>query len=253
VHTLLDSPPLVFITSLGAQLLAAYIGHICRPKGRAFTEAEQEDFDVVRASALTLLALIIGFSFSMAVSRYDQRRNYEEAEANAIGTEYLRADLLPAEEAASLRAMLSRYLDQRIAFYTARDRHHIEQTGADTAKLQAELWSAVSRPAKTQPSPVMALAVSGMNDALNSQSYTQASWWNRIPVAAWELMGLIAIACNFLIGFGHRRKGPFVVFVFPILISISLLLIADMDSPRGGLILVPPQNLIALSQSIKAP
>jgi len=57
----------------------------------------------VLAASLTLLALIIGFSFSMAVSRYDQRKNYEEAEANAIGTEYLRANLLPADDATRVR------------------------------------------------------------------------------------------------------------------------------------------------------
>ena len=60
-------------------------------------------------ATLTLLGLIIGFSFSMAISRYDQRKVYEEAEANAIGTEYVRADLLPAGDAARVRALLRDY------------------------------------------------------------------------------------------------------------------------------------------------
>ena len=63
----------------------------------------REDFGFILAATLTLLGLIIGFSFSMATSRYDQRKNYEEAEANAIGTEYVRADLLPAADAATVR------------------------------------------------------------------------------------------------------------------------------------------------------
>ena len=78
---------------------------------------EREDLDTVQTAILTLLALIIGFSFAMAVTRYDQRNNYEEAEANAIGTEYVRADLLPAESAARVRELLKKYLDQRISFY----------------------------------------------------------------------------------------------------------------------------------------
>ena len=57
----------------------------------------------------------------MAIERYDQRKNYEEAEANAIGTEYVRADLLPAGETAKVQALLRDYLDQRILFYKARD------------------------------------------------------------------------------------------------------------------------------------
>jgi hypothetical protein len=215
---------------------------------------QQEDFDIVRNAALTLLALIIGFSFSMAVSRYDQRKNYEEAEANAIGTEYARADLLPSEEATRVRELLRIYTDQRVLFYSAGE-HQIDRVNADTAKLQAELWSAVLRPANNQPTYMVGLAVSGMNDVLNSQGYTQAAWWNRIPVAAWGLMGLIAISCNLLLGYGERRSSPFVLLILPVIISISFFLIADIDSPRGGIsggvIPVVPQNLIALSQSFK--
>jgi hypothetical protein len=77
------------------------------------------------------------------VARYDQRKNYEEAEANAIGTEYVRADFLPPEGAARVRELLRRYVDQRVAFYLSRDEGHIGQINADTEKLQAELWSAI--------------------------------------------------------------------------------------------------------------
>jgi hypothetical protein len=83
-----------------------------RRRIRPLKKDEREDFDTVLTASLTLLALIIGFSFSMAVSRYDQRKNYEEAEANAIGTEFLRADLLPSEVAARVRQLLKMYVDQ---------------------------------------------------------------------------------------------------------------------------------------------
>ena len=79
---------------------------------------EREDFGIVLSAALTLLTLILAFSFSMAITRYDQRKNYEEAEANAIGTEYVRADLLPPAEAVKVRELLRKYLDQRVLFYT---------------------------------------------------------------------------------------------------------------------------------------
>ena len=69
-------------------------------------ENARKDFNPTLAPTLTLLGLIIGFSFSMATSRYDQRKNLEEAEANAIGTEYARAGLLPAADAAKVRALL---------------------------------------------------------------------------------------------------------------------------------------------------
>src|SRR5580693_926359 len=190
---LMNFPLLVFALSFIVLLLAALIGDTIRTKVHALKGEEQDDFDVVLSATLTLLGLLIGFSFSMAISRYDQRKNYEEAEANAIGTEFVRADLLPASEAATVRAQLRKYTELRIRFYRTRNHEELMQIDADTGKLQSEMWSAVQAPAVAQPTPVIALAVAGMNDVLNSQGYTQAAWWNRIPGSAWGLMIAIAV------------------------------------------------------------
>ena len=90
-----------------------------------------------------------------------------------------------------------------------------------------------------------------MNDVLNSQGYTQAAWWNRIPTAAWALMGTIGICCNLLIGYCSRRieARPILFIVVPLVVSISFSLIADIDSPRGGVIRVAPLNLVSLDQT----
>ncbi len=247
----LDSPLTVFVVSLVVQWLSAYLGYFLGRSRRHLSNEAHDDLETVQTAALTLLALIIGFSFSMAVTRYDQRKNYEEAEANAIGTEFVRTDLLPAEDAERVRELLKRYLGQRVLFYQDRDERQIGQIDSDTAKLQAELWSAVSAAANQRPTAVAALAVSGMNDVLNSQGYTQAAWWNRIPAAAWGLMGLMAVCSNLLLGYGERRKSMLLLLVLPVIISIAFLLIADIDSPRGGIIRILPHNLIALSQSVK--
>src|SRR5580698_7028991 len=184
---------LVLTISLMTLWLSVRIGIFFRKRRRSLEENEHEDFGMVMSATLTLLGLIIGFSFSMAISRYDQRKNLEEAEANAIGTEYVRGDLLPAAEAAKVRVLLASYLGQRILFYKTRDEGELRQVDAATAQLQGDLWSLVRAAALAQPTPVLALAVSGMNDVLNSQGYTQAAWWNRIPTAAWGLMAAIAI------------------------------------------------------------
>jgi hypothetical protein len=248
----LDNPFAVFAVCLLAQSLAAYFGALAGRTWRRMTADDHQDFDIVRAATLTLLGLMIGFTFSMAVTRYDQRKTLEEAEANAVGTEYLRVGLVPAEEAARLRELTRQYLDQRIAFYLAQDGRDVARIDAATAKLQGDLWVAVARAAIADPTPVMALVVSGMNDVLNSQGYTQAAYWNRIPVAAWSMLILMSIACNLLIGFGERRKGSLLLLVFPVVVSISFLLIADIDSPRGGIIRVNPQNLLATAESMRA-
>jgi hypothetical protein len=242
-------PFVVLVVALATQGLAVWVGALLS-KLRPLQEEERSDFDIIRTAALTLLGLIIGFTFAMAITRYDQRKNLEEAEANAIGTEYARADLLPSEGAAKVRELLRKYVDLRIAFYRARSGTELDQINADTGKLQDELWSAVVRAVTPQRSAVEALAVSGMNDVLNSQGYTQAAWWNRIPVAAWALMGIIAIACNLLFGYGARRSG-YTSIVLPIIVSTAFLLIADIDSPRAGIIRVSQEDLVAVSRTAR--
>jgi len=245
-----DHPFILFLVFLFAQWGAAYLGDLFR-RMRPPKKDEREDFDTVLTATLTLLALIIGFSFSMAVSRYDQRKNYEEAEANAIGTEYARADLLPADDGLKVRQLLRRYVNQRISFYRG-DELAFTDGANEAQKLQAELWSSVVHAATAQSTPVVALAISGMNDVLNSQGYTQAAWWNRIPAAAWALMGLISIVSNLLLGYRERSTGLLVLLVVPVVASIAFFLIADIDSPRGGVIRVVPHNLIAVAQLINA-
>jgi hypothetical protein len=242
MQTIMENPFIIFVIFFVTQSCAAYLGDFFRRTVRSLDADEREDFGTVLTATLTLLGLIIGFSFSMAVSRYDQRKNYEEAEANAIGTEFVRADLLPTEDAKRVRELLNRYVNQRIAFYLGSGEASVE------AKLQSELWSAVGQVARSQATPVVALAVSGMNNVLNSQGYTQAAWWNRIPVSAWGLMGLMAILSNMLLGYRERRTSRLVPLILPVIASIAFFLIADIDSPRGGVIHVAPQNLIAVSQ-----
>ena len=133
--------------------------------------------------------------------------------------------------------------------------HRVEQINASTAQLQNHLWSTVQAAAGAEPTPVVALTVSGMNDVLNSQGYTQAAWRNRIPIAAWALMVAIAICCNLLVGYNARRIERKIVrfFILPLIVSIAFFLIDEMDTPRGGIIRVLPQNLVSLSRSLSAP
>jgi hypothetical protein len=250
MSTLLNYPRIVLVVSFllfwGAALLGAYF----RKHAQPLDPDTRDDFGTVQAAILTLLGLLIGFTFSMAVNRYDQRKNYEEAEANAIGTEFLRVELLPPNDAEKLQQMLRAYLKQRMLFYTTRDSQQRPEIDTRTASLQNDLWSGVRDRVAAQPTPPLALVVSGMNDVLNSQGYTQAAWWYRIPAQAWNLMALIAFACNLLIGYGARRSHPFLLLIVPLAVSISFFLIADIDSPIGGLIQVRPQNLMSLDASL---
>lgn len=191
----------------------------------------------------------------MAIDRHDQREVLEEAEANAIGTEYLRADLLPSSSSDKTKTLLKEYLDQRILFYSKQPHEMIVKIQKSTDDLQDALWKEVLPHVRAQQTPVMALVASGMNDVLNSQGYVQAAWWNRIPNTAWILMGSIAICANLLVGFGARnfKKNIGLFMIFPLVTSVSFFLIADIDSPRGGVIRIEPKNLISLKESLNRP
>lgn len=252
MNTLLDSPLLVFGVALVTLWISSRVGSLFRKHLRPVKEEERHDLDTVLAATLTLLGLLIGFSFSMAIHRYDQRKDCEATEANAIGTEYVRMDLLPSADGARVRELLRNYLQQRILFYRARDDRQLRQVDASSNRLESDLWSAIGAVAVRLPTVPVALTVSGMNDVLNSQAYTQAAWWNRLPVAAWGLMAAISVFCNFVIGYSVYRVRNTLFLVLPLAVSISFLLIADIDSPRHGFIAILPQDLVSLSQSMHA-
>ena len=248
---LLNRPLFLFVVTFLLLWLAAWIGMAIRSRQHELPENVRADYGTIIGATLTLLGLLIGFTFSMATTRYDLRKSLEEEEANAIGTEYVRVDFLPAGSASQLQALLRQYTDLRIRFYTARDQAELPRINADTASMQNQMWAMVAAAAKLQASPLSALASSGMNDVLNSQGYTQAAWWNRIPVAAWSLMFLIAVLSNVLLGYGMHGRAVVLSIILPLAVSISFFLIADIDSPRGGVIRIQPQNLYAFAGTLK--
>jgi hypothetical protein len=252
---MVNHPRVLSLICLVAMWAMSLLGVWIRTRSHVPENEDRDNLGIVLSATLTLLGLIIGFTFSMATLRYDQRRLYEEGEANAIGTEYVRADLLPAPEAVAVRHLLLVYLDWRIQYYQTDYGDRLTTVDAKTAGMQTSLWRAVLPQAAAQPTPVTALVVSGMNDVLNSQGYTQFSWWNRIPPTAWDLMVAISLVANILVGYATKRSrsGNLLLLVMPALIAISFFLISDIDSPRGGIIRIPPRDLISLSQSLHHP
>lgn len=248
---LIDRPWPVLAVSIVALWLSAWIGARAL-RWRAAEDTASVYYDIILGATLTLLSLIIGFTFSMAISHYDQRKSYESAEANAIRTAYLRADLLPPADASTLRALIGKYLEQRILFYEATDEEDLPPIDAQTAQLQADLWSTIRAAGLSTP-----LAVLAVNDMLNARSSAEASWANRISLEAWTLMAAIAICGNALVGYGARkfsaRTIPILILPTVFVISISLYLIDDIDSPRSGLIAVGPTNLRLLARSLSDP
>lgn len=248
----MNYPLLLSLASLALLVIATRVGDAQRRRAGVPKEDERAESGPLLGATLTLLFFIIGFSFMMAVGRYDLRKACEQAEAIAIGTEYSRADLLAPADAAKVQTLLREYLEQRTLFYTTRRSGRLVEITAGTVRLQTELWSTLRPAIAAVPPPLMGLLVSGMNDVINSQRSSQGAWLNRVPVAAWVLMTAIGLGCCWLIGYRARRTDWLAFMIVPIAVSVCFFLIADLDSPRGGAIRVAPANLSALSQSLPA-
>ncbi|HEY2487031.1 MAG TPA: hypothetical protein VGI36_17945 [Candidatus Binataceae bacterium] len=253
MEAFVSDPAVLFIVLLVLFSAAVAFGAVILRRVVPLPDDERDNFNVVQTATFTLLALVIGFSLSMAVSRYDQRKNLEEEEANAIGTEYARSNLADASAKAQIKAALVRYTRLRLEDYQTRKSQELARIGRDTAALQSELWELATQVPRDKPTPIGAIIVTGMNDVLNSQDYTEAARINHIPIEVWFLMILIALFGCVVQGYGVKgkvRKG-LLVTILPVTISLSLALIADIDSPRAGVIRVQPQNLARLLQSLQ--
>ncbi len=248
---LVDHPLLFFAATLTLFLGSTRIGVAARLHGHKLTPAERAEFDLVRNAMFTLLGLLIGFAIAMAVTRYDLRKSLEESEANAIGTEYLRLDLMPADPASAARALMRTYVDERIAFYALIHPADMAQNAAGTAETMNALWAAIAPSTRAAPTAVSALVAAGMNDVLNSYGYTVAAWRNRLPPEVWMLLILIAASCNFLIGFGAERLSAATHAILPLTASLAILMIADVEGPHNGFVRVHPVNLIDAAASIR--
>ena len=252
MRVLLDHPIIFLVTLLIVFWLATRVGAALQARQGPLDDGKRADFDIVLGAALTLLSLMVGFSFSMAANRYDQRKNLEEGEANAIGTAYARAELLPSADTAKVRELLREYTDLRVRFYATRDTEIQLHLRPLTQRMQGQLWSTVDTAATAAPSALTALATASMNDAINAEGYAQAAMWNRIPTAAWVLLCTLGVVATILLGFRFHQQSQvdLLTLVTPTLIATSFFLIADIDCPHGGVIRVIPQNLMALQAAL---
>ena len=252
MESLAHYPFFVFVLTFVFLSIATMAGASLHRRYPTVTADHKDDLGVILAATLTLLALIIGFSFAMATNRYDERKRLEQAEASATHTEILRAELMQPAETAKVRKLLGEYLDQRILFYDIKDNSRRAQIAQRTSQLEADLWATTREAAAAQPMPVVTLVVAGMNDVFKAQGDAQAADGNRIPIAAWLLMAAIALCCTVLLGY-RARTSMRLALVLPLVVAVSFFLIADIDTPRHGLIHVGPENLESLAKSLGRP
>jgi hypothetical protein len=236
-------------------IVATQLGGLLRAR-RA--QASGEDETYVLSAAVGLLGLLIGFTFSLALSRYEQRRELVLQEANAIGTLYLRADLTPQPFRGQLQALERSYVDARLALARAgEDPAAITRAERDAETLQGRLWrTAMAAVPQITPPITASLLVASLNDTIDLAASRKAALSARLPASVLAVLIVYAAISAAIVGYvvggtgGRPRISAVILFA---LTTLAITLILDLDRPRTGSIVVSQAPLVDLKQSIAGP
>jgi len=211
-------------------------------------EANRAHVNALQAALLGLLALLLGFTFAMAVSRFDTRKSLVLAEANAIGTVGLRASLLPPAERAPFLGDLRDYVDARLMFYDAgTDKERIDASISRTTEIQNRLWTIAAAAAAGESNSIpFGLLLQSLNELFDLAEQRQVALENRVPESVLYLLFAVTVGALGFISYGSGlagRRYHVSTAIFAMLVSLVLITIIDFDRPREGLIRISQQSL----------
>lgn len=206
----------------------------------------------IQGGIIGILALILGFTFSMSVQRFDNRAASEIAEANAIGTTVLRTNLLPVPLNTQADEFLTKYISLRLEVNDT-DLTQTEirkEYQKKSARLQEKIWNIGVEASKTDPNPVTAgLFISSVNDMIDAQGKRNDQLQRHVPEAIFYLLFVIFIATGLLMGYSSglgKKNSRMPAIILGLLISLLVFIIIDLDKPRRGVIKVKQDSMESL-------
>ncbi|HEY2744713.1 MAG TPA: hypothetical protein VGL86_08825 [Polyangia bacterium] len=235
-------------------LLSALIGiRIGRRIRGGLGDSERTQLFGVQASLLGLLALLLGFSFAMAETRYDLRKQLVIDESNAIGTARLRAGVIGDERGQKMQQLLDDYVVTRLAGYRAPDDAGLRAAIDRSLQLQRELWARVTELGRERPQSLpVSLLMQSLNEVIDLHTKRVAAGRNHVPAPVLVMLLFVAAVTMGWVGagagIGYRRAAP-TTLLLSLLISLVIGVIVDLDQPRGGLIRISQAPLAELLPS----
>ena len=253
----MDSLPLwaVYLITAALVLLSTEAGWRLGNFSRHRPRHEQDaPTGAVIGSMLGLLAFLLAFTFGMAASRYDSRKQLVLQEANAIGTAYLRAEMLPEPQRSEIRNLLREYAAPRVQGGTWLV---TPEALAESSALHDRLWAAaVAATAQNPGSIVGGLFVQSLNEVIDLDETRVTANRNRIPDSIWMALYVVTILTMVALGyqFGLTGERSWAVIILLVLVFTAVMfLIADLDRPQQGIVQVSQQAMIDLVNKIGAP
>jgi len=203
---------------------------------------------------LGLLAFLLAFTFGMAATRYDARKQLVLQEANAIGTTYLRAEMLPEPQRGDIRNMLREYAALRVGGLTSIMTPEIM---AKSSALHDRLWADAVAATEGNPGSIVGgLFVQSLNEVIDLHETRLTAGRNRIPESIWLVLYIMTVltmaAVGYQIGLTGERSWA-VTILLSFVFAAVMFLIADLDQPQIGLLQVSQQAMIDLVNQIGAP
>jgi hypothetical protein len=239
-------------------LVASEIGlHLGLARQQRANDAARSAFGTVQGAILGMLALLFAFTFSMAVGRFDLRRELVLEEANAIGTTWLRAAALPEPEPGAIRDLLRRYVDVRLRPEPGGDeRTHVATLAAESERIQAELWQHAATLGRAHPHALpVALFTESLNQVIDAHGKRMTAYYARVPDPVLVLLALFAVVSVAFVGYGSGlagSRGTFSMVGFAVLVTALSMVILDLDQPRRGMITVSQEPLQSLQAGMAA-
>lgn len=217
---------------------------------RTKDEARKSQIGGIQTVILGMLGLLLGFTYAMAVDRFESRRALVLAEANAIGTTYLRAALLPEVHREAIEKLLRQYTSARLDFYSAgMDRSRQADARRTITHIQHQLWTHAVAAAKAAPTPITAAFISALNETIDLEAARMHAFRTHVPGLVWLLVLAVAACGCCAGGYGagaSGARGAFPTIVLPLLIAVVITLIADLDRSYGSWIGIHQQPLLDL-------
>jgi hypothetical protein len=224
----------------------------------ASDDREKSHTSALQGATLGLLALLLGFTFAMAVTRYDNRKAVVLEQANAIGTAELRSRLLPAAQAEAAAKLFREYVETWLAHKAAgTDAAAIAATESRAGDIETKLWDLARAATAADPHSIPAgLFATAMNDVIDLHEKRRRSLEDRVPEVVFILLFAVSAFALGQIAYssglsGHRH--PVANVLFAGIIALVLIIIMDIDRPRRGLIQVSQDSLLRLQESLQSP
>lgn len=257
LQSLIDSIPIVGIF-LAFALVALIVSEGGYRSGRWWQERTPEEKGgptaMIVGSLLALMAFLLATTMGMATDRFDARRSILLAEANSVGTTYLRAGYLPEPSSSAIRQLLREYVPLRIV---SNDLADIRSRMERSIELHAQLWSITEEMARATPeSDMLALFIESLNETIDlHETRVTAGMYARVPVTVFFLLVVGSMLTLGMVGYNaglSRRRSPVTAVVLIVVLGAVITLVVDLDRPRDGFLEVNQQPLIDLQEQIGA-